>query len=368
MTTYLLEHSPLNCYGWMVLLCILLGGCYAPVSTPAPSPTPEPLAKELVFYDWAEDMPQSVIDAFTREYGIKVKYPVYESQEEAIDNIRAGNVYDVVVMESRFVPLLVQEDLLARLHKEKLPNLRNISANFRELAYDPANQYSVPYNWGTTGLVVRTDLVDQPVRRWADLWDPRYAGRVALWMGERREVIGIALKSLGYSVNSENNGQLEQALQRLIKLKPHAVALEDYDSGNAADAMISSEIVIAMGYAGDIINAREHLDSIVYVLPEEGALIWNDTFVIPANSPHQYTAELFLNFLLRADVNAMIANENLYATPNEAALPYIEPEIRNNPVIFPSTRELTNAELILPLSPKGQELYDKIWQQFVSSP
>lgn len=368
MTKYSFEHSPLQSYGWMILLCILLGGCYAPVSTPTQSPSPEPLAKELVFYDWAEDMPQAVIDAFTQEYGVKVNYLVYESQEEAIDNIRAGNIYDVVVMESRFVPLLVQEDLLANFHKENLSNLRNISANFRELAYDPANQHSVPYNWGTTGLVVRTDLLDEPVRRWADLWDSRYAGRVGLWMGQPREVIGIALKSLGYSVNSENHRQLERALQRLIELKPSVIALESYDLNNAAEAMTSGEIVIAMGYAGDVVNASEQLDSIAYVLPEEGALMWNDTFVIPANSPNQYTAELFLNFLLRANINAMVANENLYATPNEAALPYIEPEILNNPVIFPSSRELTNAELILPLSPAGQELYDKIWEQFVSSP
>jgi spermidine/putrescine transport system substrate-binding protein len=297
-----------------------------------------------------------------------VKYVVYESQEEAIENIKAGNQYDVVVMESRFVPLLAGENLLAHLHKENLPNLRNISANFRELAYDPTNQYSVPYNWGTTGLVVRTDLVEKPVERWSDLWNPHYAGRVALWMGERREVIGIALKSLGYSVNSENTKQLERALQLLVQLKPHASALEDYDLDNAAEAMTSGKIVIAMGYAEDIVNAREHLDSIAYILPEEGALIWNDTFIIPANSPNQTTAELFLNFLLRADINAMIANENLYATPNEAALPLIKPEVLNNPFIFPPARALVKAELILPLSPEGQELYDSIWEQFLLSP
>ena len=141
-------------------------------------------------------MPQAVLEAFTREYGVKVEYLVYESQEEAIGNMQAGEGYDVVVMESRFIPLLAQEGLLAKLNQSNIPNLNNISANFRELAYDPNNDYSVPYNWGTTGLVVRTDLVEQPVTRWADLWDPRYAGSVGLWMGQPRELIGLTLNHL----------------------------------------------------------------------------------------------------------------------------------------------------------------------------
>jgi spermidine/putrescine transport system substrate-binding protein len=264
--------------------------------------------------------------------------------------------------------LLIQGGLLAELHVENLSNLKNISPNFRELAYDPENQYSIAYNWGTTGLIVRSDLVEEPVTRWADLWDPRYAGRVGLWLGQRREVLSLTLKSLGYSANSENPQELEEALQCLIELKPHALALEDFDLSTSAEVMSSGRTVLSMGYAYDAIAGNEQHTAIQYVLPKEGALMWNDTFVISANSSSQYTAELFLNFLLRPEINAIITNENHYATTNSGAYDFIEPDILNNPMIFPSNSDLNRAELVLPLSPEGQKLYDEIWERFTATP
>lgn len=349
------------------LILLLFAACTTEPSTD-PTSTSIPLAKELVFYDWEDDMPQSVLDAFAAEYGVRVRYLVYEAQEEAIVNMQAGEIYDVVVMESRFIPLLAGKGLLAELNEKNLPNLKNISANFRELGYDPNNKFSVPYNWGTTGLVVRSDLVAEPVTHWADLWDPRYAGRIGLWMGQQREVISLTLKSLGYSANTENPEELEEALERLIELKPNAITLEDYDPDTSALVMANGQAVICMGYAYDSQAGGELNLPIEYVLPDEGALIWNDTFVIPVNSPNKYTAELFLNFLMRPEVNAAITNQNGYATPNEAARPFIDPEILNNPVIFPANKDLVNAELILPLTTQGQELYNSIWERFQAAP
>lgn len=352
-------------FTWLMLL--LLAACGT--STPPPTtPTSIPLAKEIFFRDWEGDMPQSVLDAFTAEYGIKVNYVIYESQEEAIEDIKAGQTYDVVVMESRLIPLLIQQNLLAQLDQRNLPNTKNLSASFRELAYDPGNRYSIPYSWGTTGLVYRSDLVDEPVTRWSDLWDPRYAGRVALWTGQSREVISLTLKSLGYSANSESPTELEAALERLLELKTKFLAVEDFDLYTSAGILNSGQAVIAMGYANDVLLGRESNPSISYTLPKEGALLWNDTFVIPANSPNKYTAELFLNFLLRANINAQVVNENLFATPNEAALPLIKTEILSDPVIFPANSDLANAELLLPLSPQGQQLYGQIWQRFNTTP
>lgn len=330
--------------------------------------TPISSVQELVLYNWEGDMPQSVLDTFTEEYGVSIKYLVYESQEEAIANMREGVVYDVVVMDSRFIPLLVQEGLLAKLDQKNIKNLNNISPNFRELVYDPHNDYSVPYNWGTTGLVVRSDLVVDPVTRWADLWDSRYAGHVGLWIGQPREVISLTLKSLGCSANSEDPKELEMALERLLALKPHMLTLEDYDPVSSAGVLVDGRAVVVMGYAGDFLSASKVNRAIDYVLPVEGALLWHDTFVVPANSPNKPTAELFLNFLMRADINAKIANENLYATVNEAAYSFIEPEILNNRVIFPPNENLINAELILPLTPAGQRLYDGIWERFTMAP
>ena len=349
------------------LTLLLLVAC----GTPTPllsTPTPAPLAKELVFYDWEEDMPQSVLDAFTEEYGVKVNYLVYESQEEAIANIESGQIYDVVVMESRFIPALVKAGLLAELNHQHLPNLKNISADFRELAYDPGNHYSIPNTWGTTGLVVRSDLVDEPVTRWADLWDPRYAGQVGIWTDEPREVISLTLKSLGFSANSENPLELEKALNRLLELKPHMVELEDSNFAGPNGVIVTGQTIISMGFASSALEACKYNPAITYILPEEGALIWNDTLIIPANSPNWYTAELFLNFLQRPEINAILTNEFLYTTPNEAAHSFIEPEILKNPLIFPTNDDLRNAELILPLTTEGQLLYDKIWERFTTTP
>ena len=343
---------------------LLMAGCTAKKPS---APTPIPLAKEITFYGWAEDMRQSVMDTFAEEYGVKVNYVGYESQEEAIENMKAGEVYDVVVMESRFVPQLIKENLLAELDQRNLSNSKNLSANFRDLAYDPGNRYSIPNTWGTTGLVVRSDLTE-PVTRWSDLWDPRYAGKVGIWTDEPREVISLTLKSLGYSANSEDPAELEEALKRLLELKPNVISLEDSNFATPNGVLATGQVVISMGYAGNAYEAGENNLAVTYILPLDGALLWNDTLVIPANSPNKFTAELFLNFLMRAEINAKVVNENIFPTPNEAAYAFIEPDILNNPLIYPSNEDLVNAELILPLSPEGQQLYDKIWERFTTAP
>ena len=364
----------LNCQLILSRICLslltmtLVTACISPTPPPALTPTANPLAQEIIFYSWAEDVRQSVLDKFTEGYGVKVKYVGYESQEEAIANIRAGQIYDVVLIESRFIPQLTKENLLAELDQRNLSNSKNLSPNFRDLAYDPGSRYSIPNSWGTTGLVVRSDLVAEPVTRWVDLWDPRYAGKVGLWMDEPREVISLTLKSLGYSANSEDPAELEKTLTRLLELKPNIIALEDSNFATQNGTLANGQVVISMGYAGNAYEASENNLAVNYVLPQDGALLWNDTLVIPANSSNKFSAELFLNFLMRAEINAIVVNENIFPTPNEAAYEFIDPEILKNPLIYPPNEDLVNAELILPLSQKGQGLYEDIWERFSSAP
>jgi spermidine/putrescine transport system substrate-binding protein len=180
-------------------------------------------------------------------------------------------------------------------------------------------------------------------------------------------VIALTLKSLGYSANSENPDELQAALERLIQLKPGVVFLNDQDIDSLAKAEASGQVVAGMGYAGDAFAGQKLNAAITYVYPKEGALLWGDTFVIPADSPNPHTAEIFLNFLLRPEISAEIANSNHYATPNEAAFPLIDPEIFNDPFIFPPSDSLKNMEIILPLSSQGQALYDRIWAQFLAA-
>jgi spermidine/putrescine transport system substrate-binding protein len=359
------RNMPYKILVTVVLASILIAlvACGSP--TPPPTPTPPPLAEELVFYDWEEDMPQSVLDAFTEEYGVKVTYLTYESQEEAEDAIRGGEVYDVVVLDNDAIPWLVSDGLLAEIDHRNVSNFDNISVNFRDLAYDPEHKHCIPFNWGTTGLVVRSDLVEELPTRWADLWDPRYAGKIAMREDVPYDLIGLTLKSLGYSLNSENPDELEAALERMLELRQSSFFVGSY-AEDAVPALLSGEAVIMVGWAEDILLAREENENVEYILPEEGTMLWGDNFTIPANSPHKYTAEVFLNFLLRPEISAQIVNENYYATPNEAAYPFIDPEILGDPVVFPPDKDLENAEVFLPRSAEGGALWDEIWERFMA--
>lgn len=340
----------------------LLTACGSPGQSPTPNPPP--LAKELIFYDWSGDLIESVFEDFAQEYGIEVKYVVYETPEEAVENIRAGQQYDVVVLENEYVPSLVDDGLLARINYRNVPNFNHVSANFRDLAYDPGNKHSIPYSWGTTGLVVRTDLVDEPVTRWLDMWDLRYTGRVVGWLIPRY-TLGAALKSLGYSINSEDPGELEDALQHLIDLKPNAIWLTTEET--SAYHLASDEAIMALGWAYDAQVGQQEHEAIEYILPEDGTILWGDNFVIPANSARKYEAELFLDFVLRPEVTAQIVNLNYYPMASEAAAPFIDPEILNDPVIYPRNEDLRNAEILLRLSPEGERLYAQIWERFVTA-
>jgi spermidine/putrescine transport system substrate-binding protein len=344
----------------LLIASVLLPGSLAACGAPTPTSAPA-----LIYRDWEGAMPQAVLDAFTAETGIPVTYLSYQVQEDAVAGMRAGEVYDVVVLENQLIPPLVVDGLLAQIDYRNVPDFRNISANFRDLVYDPQNAHAVPYSWGTTGLVVRTDLAEEPVTRWADMWDPRYAGKVIGW-ALPRYMIGLTLKSLGKSLNSEDPAELDAALQKLIELKPH-MTLVEWESAVAAPYLVSGDAVVAVGQADDVIVGREQTPAITYILPAEGAILWGDNWTIPANSPRKEAAERLIDFFLRPEISAQITNETYYWLPNDAAPPFVEPEIRSNPAVFPPAQDLKNAEILLPLSAEGEALYEQIWQRFLAA-
>ncbi len=356
---YNLYHSKL----FVILVLSLLTACGSWPASPPPTPTPAPLAQELIFYDWVGDMPQPVLDAFSQEYGVKVTYLTYDYQEEAVANISAGKVYDVVILGNDLIPRMVVEERLAEIDYRHVPNFKNISANFRDLAYDRGNKHSIPYNWGTSGLVIRSDLVKKPLTRWADLWEMPDLGPIVTFPTPRY-IVGMALKSLGYSVNSEEPAELAAALKRLLALKN--LSFTEEGEASVAPYLVNGQVKVALGSVSDVLQGRQENPAIIYILPQDGPILWGDNFVIPANSPNKYTAELLLNFLLRPEINAQVVAHNYYATPNEAARPLIKPEILNDTAIFPPNEAMKHAEIMLPLTPAGQKLHDNIWAQFVA--
>jgi spermidine/putrescine transport system substrate-binding protein len=284
-------------------------------------------------------MPQPVLDAFTAEYGVKVKCMYFDSQEEAVENIREGKVvYDVAVIEDDYLPSLVKDNLLAELDFSHIPNFTNITPNFRDLAFDPGNKHSIPYNWGTTGLLVRGDLVERPVTSWSDLWDSHYTAKIVI-RDQPIEMVSVALKSLGFPLNSEDPTELEKALERLLDLKPNMLIV-GVEVEQAVAPLLSGEAVIMVGWPSDAIYAKSQNDAIVYVLPKEGSMLWGDSFVISASSPKKATAELLLNFILRPEISAQIVNAYYNANVNELARPYVDPEIAENPIIYPPMEDI----------------------------
>jgi len=346
----------------LLLLC-LLHGCEKMDNPEKPTPI---LAKELVLYNWVDDMPESVLAAFTKEYGVTVRTVTFESQEEAVENIGNDQVFDVAVIENPFIPALTSANKLARIDFRQVPNFKNISANFRDLAADPGNLYTVPYHYGTTGLLVRTDLVGQAVTSWTDLWHPRYAGKIAV-RAQPRELLALTLLSLGYPLNSEDPQAIDAATERLLQLKKTALLVE-VDTPKAVAELLSGKVFILLGWPMDYQFAHAANQAVAYVLPREGTALWSDNYVIPASSPNKHTAEVLINFLLRPEISAQIVNEKKYPSANEAAYALVHPEIRDDPVTTPSPEVLRSALFFKPLSSEGALLYKHAWDRFLAAP
>ena len=340
-------------------LVLVLSGCREQQPT-APASA---VNKEVVLYNWEGDLPPSVLETFTREYGIQVRYETFTSQEEAVTELRKGRIVDVVVLENPFIPELIAEARLLELSRQTMPNLRNISANFRDLAVDPGNRYTAPYHYGTTGLLVRTDLVDRPVTHWADLWRPELRGKIALRL-QPRELISLALLSLGFDLNSAQPSEVQAAVDQLIALKPWILDVE-VDSTKAAAPLLDGRVQVLVGWPLDYQATHGIHAAVDYILPKEGLPLWSDNYVIPANCRNRTGAEQLIDFLLRADISAQIVRERNYPTANEAALALIPQELRNDPVVFPPTEALRRAHFYLPQTPGTQQLYRQAWTRFL---
>lgn len=346
-----------------LILLLFLTACSAMPMTTQPSAAPAP--EKLIVAGWAGYMPQVVLDAFRAETGIAVEYVSYESQFDVIDQLRAGAEYDVVVIGNTLIPTLVAEGLLAPIDYSQIPNFRYVSANFRDLTYDPGSRYSVVYQWGVGGLVVRPDLLDRPITRWADLWDPALAGKIAMWP-EEDQLFMITLKAMGQTLTVTDPAVFDQAAERLRQLLPNVTEL-DLSMPNAAELVANGDYPVLYGWSYDALAAYALNPAVTFVLPEEGALLWIDTFVVPAQSERKAAAFQFINVVLRPEMCAIITNEIYVATANEQAMPLIDPALQHHPWIFPNGEVLLRAEYMLEPPADLAAYRHQLWEQLLAA-
>lgn len=332
-------------------------------------------SKELFVYNWGEYIDETVVEQFQEETGIKVTYDHFETNEEMYPVIEAGAVnYDVVCPSDYMIQKMAKNGLLAELNLENIPNLENIDPQYLEMSksFDPENKYSVPYTWGTVGILYNTKLLAEkglPVpTKWSDLWNPAYEGEI-LMQDSVRDAFMVALKSMGYSMNSVDETELQAAKQLLIDQKP---LVQAYVIDQVRDKMIGGEAAIGVIYSGEILYiqdevASQNLDyTLEYVIPEEGTNLWIDSWVIPTTAQNKENAEKWIDFLCRPDIALKNFEYITYATPNKAAKDMLDEELQNNKAVFPDTENLENCEVFQYLGDEADMMYSSLWKEVKS--
>ncbi len=312
---------------------------------------------DLNLYNWSEYIDPELITKFQDEFGVKVTEDFFPSNEDMFARVSNGNPgFDVVVPSDYMVAIMIEENLLLPLDKEAIPNIANLAPEFASgLPFDPEGAYSVAYQWGTTGIGVNLDAVGEDFEEsWGLIFDPEMAsqfkGKISL-LDDPRETMGAALKYLGYSLNTTDIDELAQARDVLSAAIDNVAA---FDSDQFEDLLVGGEVDIAHGYSGDFFaafdgastddyDAWEHF---YYFVPKEGGTRWVDNMAILADAPHPCTAHTFINFILDPENGAALTNFNFYASPNQAAEEFIDPEILDDPAIYPPADVLANLEFI----------------------
>jgi spermidine/putrescine-binding protein len=326
----------------------------------------KPGSSVLNLYAWSEYVPQGLLDDFTKQTGIKVNYDTYSSNEELLAKLQAGaSGYDLIIPSDYTIEIMIRQGMLDELDLSKIPNFANLGDSFKNLDFDPGNKYSVPYQWGTTGLVYDKSKVPFEPKRWADLWDPAFANRLVV-LDDGREILGVVLQMLGYSKNTTDQGQLDAAKQKLLELKPN---IRLFDSDSPHTALLNGEAWAGIIWNGDASLAYRENPNIVYICPEEGCGIWFDNLAIPKNAPHKDAAIKFINFILSPKASVLITEEFPYSSPNTAGLEYLktsDPQLYQSYMDFsgtnPSKEFLAHATPIRDVG-EATTIYDRIWTE-----
>ncbi len=317
-----------------------------------------PLESELNIYNWSDYISPEVIPGFEKEFGMRVTYDTYESSEELVAKLHAGATgYDLVVPTTYAVTALIETELLAKLSLRYLGNLPNLAPVFRGLAHDPENAYSVPWQWGMTGIAWRSDLISDAPESWSVFLNRTLAGKMTM-LDDLRDVIGAFLRYRGHSINSVDPAELAEAKRDAIAAKAY---LKAYLSAPVKGQLIAGDVWLAQLWNGDAAQARKEQPALAWMLPEEGSTLWIDSLVVPKSAPHPRAAHEFINYTLRPEIAAAISTATGYGSPNQAAMPLID-----NPVPYPAPNELARLEIQKDLG-RASALWDEVWTEVKSS-
>lgn len=336
----------------LVMLFSLLTGCGSSEAK-----------KSLYVYNWGDYIDESVIGEFEKEYGIKVIYETFATNEDMYVKIKQGGTkYDVAIPSDYMIEKMIKEDLLEPIDLSKITTFGDIGSEYKDLPFDKGNQYSVPYLWGTVGIIYNKTMVTDPVDSWDMLWNEKYKGEIIM-LDSQRDALAVSLKRLGYSLNSRNEDELAKAKEALIEQKGMLLA---YAGDNLKDMMISGEGSMAVCWSGDAMYMMSENPDLAYALPKEGSNLWFDNMVIPKGAENVEEAHLFIDFMNRAEIAKRNVEYIGYSTPNNKAKALLDPEISGNASAYPDIKTLSNFEVFL--DPGDYiEKYNQIWTEVKSA-
>jgi spermidine/putrescine transport system permease protein len=317
---------------------------------------------ELNVFIWSNYLPDEVIAEFERRFDARVNVELYDSNEALLAKLQSGGAsYDIIVPSDYMVTVLRGQGLLEEIDRDRLTNFSNLDPQFVGLAYDPRNQHSIPYMWGTTGIAYRKDKVSRVIDSWAVMWDGEYKDRLAM-LDDVRETFGAALKLAGKSLNSADEGEVSAAARLLSEQKP---LLKAYDSGGFDLLLLSGDAWIVQAYSGQIAKAMAENPQVGYVIPKEGCTLFVDNLCIPQTARQKDLAHEFINFVLEVKTAADIANGTGFSSPNLGARGLIRPDLLTNEAAYPPSEALDRLELIKDIGP-AIDLYDRLWTEIKS--
>ncbi|MGH1392491.1 MAG: polyamine ABC transporter substrate-binding protein [Trichormus sp.] len=321
---------------------------------------------QLYLFTWTQYADQELLQNFSTQTAMKVLVDTYESNEVMLAKVLAGGggSYSLIYPSDYMVEKMVDKNLLIELEHDRLIGLDNLLPEFQNPSYDPKNRYSIPFNWGTTGLVYNSEVLKEAPEDWDYLWKNKELlyKRMTL-LSDVREVMGAVLRMLGYSYNSQNENQIKQAYEKLKELKP---AIASFDTDAWQNQILAGDLVLAMCYSADAIRISKENPKIKYVIPRSGSSLWTDTIVIPKSAPNIDGAYAWMNFILQPEIAAKISQRLKIATPNSEGFELLPNEVKNNLNLFPPQAILEKCERLSPLG-QFEEIYEQYWTRLRSS-